>query len=490
VNSTLSKARERERVRNAACDAPTRAVQEPLHLQLYSFLDDRERVVRARQLLAAIGECATQHVGGEAPSPPVGTGTPPSAVVMLLAAGSVHACCNALMRLHTCWPGVPAIALSHDVDEAGLAQLLAHGAFDFVNLSGADSEINLRLKRALGLLPCVAAPRAEPGSAEPLLAILQAHLIGNSPEFVKLLRRVPAMAASEASMLLLGETGTGKEACAQAIHYMSPRARGPWVAINCAAIPAELVEDELFGHVRGAYTHALEARHGLVHEAEGGTLFLDEIDSMPLAAQCKLLRFLQDKQYRVVGSSTLHTADVRVVAASNRDLRQAATSGLFRADLFYRLNVLSLALPPLRERRDDIPALTMHFMAAANREAGRRVSGITPGALQRLLDHPWPGNVRELKHALQRAVLLAQGQNLQAGDIELDDAPPPANDPMSFREAKARAVEAFERQYLEQMLALSEGNISRAAKAAQKNRRAFFELLRRHAIDAANYRGR
>jgi len=196
---------------------------------------------------------------------------------------------------------------------------------------------------------------------------------------------------------------------AQAIHYASRRARGPWVAINCAAIPPELVEDELFGHVRGAYTHAVGSRHGLVREAEGGTLFLDEIDSMPLAAQAKLLRFLQDKQYRVVGASALHTADVRVVAASNRDLRLAAATHTFRQDLFFRLNVLGLTLPPLRERREDIAMLALHFLGQANREAGRHLLGLTPAALRALQAHDWPGNVRELKHALHRAVLTAQG---------------------------------------------------------------------------------
>ena len=394
-----------------------------------------------------------------------------------------------MRALQTVLPGVPIVAFGQDVNVEALTQLVGCGAFDFVTLAGSDGEMRLRLRRALGLVPSLpSGTEADPREFVPLIKALGSRLIGNAAAFLKVVRRVPAMAASDASMLLLGETGTGKEVCAQAIHYSSPRARGPWVAINCAAIPPELVEDELFGHVRGAYTHAVGARHGLVHEAEGGTLFLDEIDSMPLAAQAKLLRFLQDKQYRMVGASPTHTANVRVIAASNRDLRFATANGSFRPDLFFRLNVLCLTLPPLRERREDIPRLAMHFFDQARREAGRPLMGITPAALRSLQEYAWPGNMRELKHVLQRAVLLAQGQSVQAIDIELDGAAPLGEEPISFREAKARAVEAFERCYLEQLLVQSEGNISRAARAAQKNRRAFFELLRRHAIDATRFR--
>ncbi|MGH8479585.1 MAG: sigma-54 interaction domain-containing protein [Gammaproteobacteria bacterium] len=313
-------------------------------------------------------------------------------------------------------------------------------------------------------------------------------MIGNAPEFLKLLKRIPAIARSNASVMLLGETGTGKEICAQAIHYCSPRSQGPWVAINCAAIPPELMEDELYGHVRGAYTHAHATRYGLVCEAEGGTLFLDEVDSLPLAAQGKLLRFLQDREYRAVGSSSVRHADVRVIAASNCDLKLAMLSGRFRKDLFFRLNVLTLTMPPLRGRREDIAALASHFFDQANREVGRQLLGISPTALRRLFSHTWPGNIRELKHVIERAVVLAEGSILEATDIELDGEAATEQALMSFREAKAQAVEAFERCYLEQLLAQSQGNISRAARAAQKNRRAFFELLRRHAIDASRFR--
>ncbi len=440
---------------------------------------------RLRHVLGSLGGCQVSPF-----TAPDVQGDAPAIVVCLVDAASLVDCCHLAQSLHMAWPGVPVLAFTEQVPYDGLMQLVACGAFDFAELSACDAELALRVRRALGLLDAhgIEPAAGAGGDAGPVIAALNRRLIGRTPAFMKLLRRVAAMASSDASVLLTGETGTGKEVCAQAIHYASRRARGPWVAINCAAIPPELVEDELFGHVRGAYTHAIGSRHGLVREAEGGTLFLDEIDSMPLAAQAKLLRFLQDKQYRVVGASALHTADVRVVAASNRDLRLAATNHSFRQDLFFRLNVLGLTLPPLRERREDIAMLALHFLVQANREAGRHLVGLTPAALRALQAHDWPGNVRELKHALQRAVLTAQGCTVQAEDIELDGAAPVADAPVSFRDAKAQAVESFERSYLEQLLVQTGGNISHAARAAQKNRRAFFELLRRHSIDAERYR--
>jgi two-component system response regulator GlrR len=467
-----------------------------LRLQLRVFLDDPAETGRIEALLRSLGRCELRRFIGSsakqidaAPFSGICDEQPSLIVLVLAGTGSVSEARSTIRLLHAKWPGAPVFVLTRGVDDGDLSELIC-GVFDFAMLDCTDGELRLRLRRALGVLPLLPVePEENLTGDSPQVKALRMRLMGNAPEFIKLVRRLPVMAASDASVLLLGETGTGKEVCAQAIHYSSQRSRGPWVPINCAAVPPDLFEDELFGHVRGAYTHAMGARQGLVQEAEGGTLFLDEIDSMPFTAQAKLLRFLQDKQYRVVGASALHTADVRVIAASNRDLRQVATQGSFRQDLFFRLNVLCLTLPPLRERREDVPLLAMHFLEQANRESGRHLRGVTPAALRRLQEHPWPGNVRELKHMLQRAVLLAQGHTVQAADIEFDDDVPAGVEPVSFREAKARAVEAFERRYIEQLLMQSEGNISRAARVAQKNRRAFFELLRRYEIDATRYRG-
>jgi DNA-binding NtrC family response regulator len=318
----------------------------------------------------------------------------------------------------------------------------------------------------------------------------RAGLVGHSPAFMAALARLPRYARCDAGVLILGETGTGKEVCAQALHYASARAGGPFVAVNCAAIPGELVEDELFGHVRGAYTHAHAARSGLVAEAEHGTLFLDEIDALPLAAQAKLLRFLQDQQYRPVGSSQSRQAHVRVVAASNRPLEALAAKGEFRQDLLFRLNMLTLVLPPLRERMADVPALAEHFLALSRRDGQHALAAITPAAQARLMAWHWPGNVRELKHAVDRAALLANGPLLDEADLDLGPAaqaaPPPTAE--GFNAAKARAVRDFERHYIERTLAEAGGNIAQAARLARKHRRAFFELLRKHEIDATRYR--
>jgi two-component system, NtrC family, response regulator GlrR len=338
-------------------------------------------------------------------------------------------------------------------------------------------------------LDSTGSPTGEP--TDPLAALRRAGLVGHSERFVAALARLPRFARCDAGVLILGETGTGKEVCAQALHYASARAGGPFVAVNCAAIPAELVEDELFGHVRGAYTHAHAARSGLVAEAEQGTLFLDEIDALPLAAQAKLLRFVQDQQYRPVGSSQLRQAHVRLVAASNRPLDVLAAQGQFRQDLLFRLNMLTLQLPPLRERMADVPALAQHFLALSRREGQHAIEGLDSGALARLMAWPWPGNVRELKHTVDRAALLAAGPLLQEADLDL--GPPgqsaaPGLLAEGFNAAKARAVRDFERHYIECALAEAGGNIAQAARLAHKHRRAFFELMRKHEIQRERYR--
>ena len=413
-------------------------------------------------------------------------------VMLVVDAAATAAACARLQALRSSCPAVPALVVVAGESVCDFDHLLASGANDFVCLPAGAAELLPRLRRLLGIVESPSSTRA----AMPLTGSPAGPpLIGNGPVFLRATARIPRLAACDAGVLILGETGTGKEVCAQAIHYRSARAAGPWVAINCGAIPQDLVEDELFGHVRGAYTHAHTHRSGLVAEAEHGTLLLDEVDALPPAAQAKLLRFLQDKQYRPVGSSTVRQADVRVIAASNRDLDRLVQRGEFRQDLYFRLNLLTLTLPPLRERREDIAELSQHFLDRALREAGRPAGGLTPGALRRLVEHAWPGNVRELQHTLERAVLLGSGTPLQAGDIELDGVP--AGDPgkhtamagdEGFRTAKARVVEHFERDYIERLLLASAGNIANAARTAQKNRRAFFELLRKHAIDAGRFR--
>jgi len=311
------------------------------------------------------------------------------------------------------------------------------------------------------------------------------QIIGESQAIHAAIDKLPLVAKCDASVLISGETGVGKDLCARAIHYLSRRARYPFVPVNCGAIPAELVENELFGHERGAFTGAAHAQAGLICEADGGTLFLDEIDCLPLQAQVKLLRFLQDKEYRPLGSAKTRLADVRVIAASNADLGESVRSGRLRQDLYYRLNVISLRLPSLRERREDITLLAGHFLDKYAAEFHKPTMSLSADALQELRLYDWPGNVRELEHRIASAVAMAQCEVIASDDLNMPRAAGGTGTaPASFREAKTR----FERAYVEDLLLTHQGNITRAAQAARKNRRAFWELIRKHHIDVDRFR--
>ncbi|MEO7232674.1 MAG: sigma-54 dependent transcriptional regulator [Polaromonas sp.] len=374
------------------------------------------------------------------------------------------------------------------LSQAQLLSLLYAGALDFSTTPIDAQALLTRLQRAVGAMPPATAPALQLSPALQTPALCE--LVGSSPAFVKQLALLPTIAGCDAGVLILGETGTGKEVCARAIHYSSARAARPMVAVNCGAIPADLLESELFGHVRGAFTSAHAMRAGLVREAEGGTLFLDEIDSLPLPAQAKLLRFLQDMEYRAVGCDTVMKADVRVIAACNQDLTGLVERGLFRRDLFFRLHVLTVALPALRDRAEDICTLALKFMQQFAAQARRAPMGLSLHAAKRLLAHDWPGNVRELKHVIERAVLLAQGPAIQVEDLQLNAIDATQGEDESFHDAKARIVDAFERSYIERLLAAHCGNITQAAEVAQKNRRALFELIRKHGISAERFRAK
>ena len=382
-------------------------------------------------------------------------------------------------------PGVAILLVVAEADTQDLGIFLNAGVYDFVSTPWVASELAVRLRRAMGALPATDSPEPPIAGHVPVRGLVYA-----SDACARVAAKIPMMASCDANVLIHGETGTGKEVCARAIHYLSARASKPWIAVNCGAIPAELMETELFGHVKGAYTTAHASRAGLVREAESGTLFLDDIDTLPLLAQVKLLRFLQEREYRPVGSNTLLRADVRVIAASNCDLNSLVLRGAFRQDLYYRLNVLRLDLPPLRDRSEDIAVLAPHFIKDFARDFQRHVSAASPCAMLKLCAHDWPGNVRELKHVLERAVLLSSGPTLQAEDIQIDCAHQPDRRSDSFQSTKSRAVEQFERNYLRRVLVAHAGNISQAAKAAQKDRRAFFELMRKHNIEPQSFRPR
>jgi DNA-binding NtrC family response regulator len=369
----------------------------------------------------------------------------------------------------------PILAVTGDLEAHGLFELLKAGVSDFVTVPIRASEIRTRLRWLID----------QSGWTEtrvPGNALALRPLIGRSQLFVDALQRLPSIARCDATVLISGETGTGKEMFARAIHQLSPRAGGPWVPINCGAIPLELAENELFGHSRGAYTGAVESRPGLVAEADEGTLFLDEVDTLPLKAQVKLLRFLQDKEYRALGSTQTRRVNARVIAATNTDIEMAVQRGKIRRDLYYRLNIVTLSLPPLRHRSEDTLTLANYFLSKHRMKIGKAIRGFTAEAQERLALHDWPGNVRELEHVIERAVILSPGPLVREQDITLRH--PLEAKPQSFREAKSRVVQEWEKAYLQGLLLASEGNISRAAIMARKNRRAFWELLRKYHIDA------
>jgi DNA-binding NtrC family response regulator len=310
-------------------------------------------------------------------------------------------------------------------------------------------------------------------------------LVGEATDFVKVVAGLPSIADSDHAVLVSGETGTGKELVARAIHYLSARAPFPFVALNCGLLPDTLLEDELFGHERGAFTDAREGRQGLISQAHRGTLLLDEVDALTPRAQVALLRVLQDRTFRTLGSSREQHSDVRFVAASNVRLPELVEAGRFRADLFYRLAVFSIELPPLRQRGGDVIGLANHFLAKhESRARPRRLSRAAEAAL---VAWPWPGNVRELENAIVRAIHVRAGDEIQVEDLGLKVAAEPPPRGGSFRLEKQRAIEAFERAYLTALMRTYRGNVSQAARAAHKERRDFGRLLKKHGLDARGF---
>ena len=309
------------------------------------------------------------------------------------------------------------------------------------------------------------------------------EIVGTSAAFLSTVEKIPRIAGCDAPVLLIGDTGTGKEMCARAIHYLSPRANKPFIPVNCGSIPVELFENEMFGHEPGAYTDARKACRGLIAEAEGGTLFLDEVDSLPLPAQVKLLRFLQDRQYRPLGATNYRHANTRLIAASNQNLQARVRERAFREDFYYRLKVVSLSLPALCQRPEDVLLLANHFLKTAASEYHSHARRFSASANEKLLAYAWPGNVRELENVVRQAVVLVEGTVIYERDLPIncDSSAPVVTRPKeSFKAAKARTIEAFERKFLQDLLSSCGGNISKAAREAKKDRRAFFELLKKY----------
>lgn len=370
-------------------------------------------------------------------------------------------------------PALPVIILTAHGTIPDAIAATNRGVFGYLTKPYDAKELIGQVERALRL------------SVSPTKGVDQAwrtDIITQNAAMADLLAQARLVAASDASVMLQGASGTGKELLAQAIHRTSPRADGPFVAVNCGAIPENLLEAELFGYVRGAFTGAIKDYNGLVREADGGTLFLDEIGDMPLPLQVKLLRVLEQREVRPVGAAKSHGVNIRVISATHRDLDEEMAAGRFRSDLFYRLKVVALMIPALAERRDDIPLLARHFLRKLARRYQKEVNGFAPEAMDLLVRASWPGNVRQLLNVVEQAVALATSPIVPLALVqnairELEDIVP-------FDEARRR----FEADYLVRLLKMTGGNVASAATLAQRNRTDFYKLLQRHALEPALFK--
>ena len=382
-------------------------------------------------------------------------------------------------------PTLPVILLTAHGNIPDAVDATSRGVFGYLT-KPFDSQVLLeKIDQALQL-SAPSLPRNEslpatvPGKTDDAW---QAGMVFRSSCMADLMNEARMIAVSDASVLIRGESGTGKEVLARAIHLASPRARAPFVAINCAAIPEPLLESELFGHVKGAFTGAGNTRDGLFQAANGGTLFLDEIGDMPLALQVKLLRVLQERVVRPVGATQAKAVDVRLISATHRDLDAAMAQGQFREDLYYRLDVVALTLPRLDERREDIPLLAAHFVQLIAAKYGKEISGFAPDALEALATAAWPGNVRQLYNVVEQTCALSSTQLIPLTLVQRA-LRVPTMEALSYAEARQR----FERNYLVQLLKLTDGNVADAARIADRNRTEFYRLLQKHDLSPAMFR--
>jgi two-component system response regulator GlrR len=378
---------------------------------------------------------------------------------------------EAVSRRH---PALPVIILTAHGNIPDAVDATRKGVFGYLTKPFEARALMAEVERALANAPCAAEASDESW---------REGIVTRSPAMNRVLAEAKLVAQNDAPVLLCGESGTGKELFARAIHEAGKRRDGPFVAVNCGAIPEGLLESELFGHVKGAFTGATRDHKGLFQSAAGGTVFLDEIGDMPPALQVKLLRVLQEREVRPVGSAQTVKVDARVVSATHRDLRAESGAGRFREDLYYRLNVVALTLPPLAARREDVPLLASHFLASTCARYGKSVNGFAPEAMERLAAARWPGNVRELQNVVEKCVALATTPVIPASLVEraLDAA---TGGQESFDDARR----AFEREYLARLLRTTGGNVSQAARLAKRNRSDFYSLLNRHQLDPATFK--
>lgn len=387
---------------------------------------------------------------------------------------------NTITQLKTYHDDFSILCILSVQDQEELDELMKLGIDDFIVKPFMEPELMARIRRKVD--SCY--NTAINNSGEYLKEKYgMSKLIGEDPSFVKVLQRIRLIARINAPVLLLGETGTGKELFASAIHFLSSRRKGPFIPVNCGTIPVQLFENELFGHAEGAYTDAKKFQKGFVAEAEKGTLFLDEVDSIPPAAQVKLLRFLQERQYKPLGGSNYFIADVRIIAASSVDLLHPKVKEHFRQDLLYRISAFSVTIPPLRDRKSDIPKLADHFLKKYSEFFSVPQKRLSKAAIEKLMDYDWPGNIRELENVIQQCLVMAKNPQIEPDDISIQkivDVDIIAG--ASFQATKANIIEQFEKDYVIKLLADNQGNITRAAKLAKMPRKSLYRLLDKHNI--------
>jgi len=387
-------------------------------------------------------------------------------------------------------PQLPVIILTAHGSIENAVDAIKKGAYSYLTKPYKPEELAVQVKNALEKQRLTKEVTLLKGMLQERFAVK--NIVGQSPQMKEILSQVERAAQTDATIVLYGESGTGKELIAQIIHLQSRRSRGPFVAINCGAIPEGLLENELFGHTRGAYTDAREAKMGLFTQADKGTLLLDEIGDTSPALQVKLLRVLQEKEFKPLGGERSVKVDVRVIVASNKNLQEAVARGTFREDLFYRIQVVPIYLPPLRERKEDISPLVEHFIKHYSKELGKEIMGITLAAMQRLMLYPWPGNIRELKNVLERALILTSHNLIDEQDLMHMTHPGHGPEPLardntlypSFRIAR----EEFEKGYLIQLLTQVRGNVVQAAKLAQRYRGDLYRLMKKYGLKAEDFK--
>ncbi len=395
-----------------------------------------------------------------------------------------------LARLKAQDPELPVVIITAFSSVETAIQAMKQGAYDYISKPFKEDEILLVLEKALERRQILAENRQL--KAQIMEKYDFSNFIGRSTPMVRVFEVIAKVAETSSTVLISGESGTGKELAARSIHYNSPRKDRPFVAVNCGAIPANLLESEFFGYVKGAFSGADRPKKGLFEEADGGTLFLDEVSELPLDMQVKLLRALQEEEIRRLGESSSRKVDLRVIAATNRNLQEEVAAGRFREDLFYRLNVIALRLPPLRDRSDDIPLLARHFVDKTVKRQGLTAKKISQEAVRALVQHPWPGNVRQLGNVIEQAAVMSEGASITLADLPFGlprEVPPDGlsvvipDDRLDLKSALKEVVEQTERTIIQRTLDRTGQNRTRAAEILGISRRALITKIQAYGLE-------